>query len=418
MRSLADWLAYQERLHSQPIELGLERVAIVAERLGALHPAPVVITVTGTNGKGSSVALLEAILRAAGYRVGAYTSPHLLRYTERIRLDGLEVDEAALCESFERVETARAETSLTYFEFGTLAAFDVFTRAGLDVAILEVGMGGRLDAVNIVDPDVALVTNVGLDHQAWLGTDREAIAREKAGIFRAGRPAVFGEADVPRSVEQRAAALGAPLHVQGRDFGYEAQGDTWSWWSANRARRALPLPALRGPFQLQNATGALMALELVADRLPVGQAELRDGLLAVSLPGRLQALPSSVQLLVDVAHNPHGAHALADALRAMPCRGRTHAVVAMLADKDIEATLAELAPLVSRWYGAGLAVPRGADAERMGQALRQAAGNAAVELRACVNEALRQAEKNAAPLDRIILFGSFYTVAAVLAERV
>ncbi len=417
--TLEQWLAWQETLHPSEIELGLDRVAAVAERLGVLPPAPVVITVGGTNGKGSTVALLEAILLAAGYRVGAYTSPHLLRYNERIRLDGIAVDDAALCDAFARVDQARGATSLTYFEFATLAALDIFRRRGVEVVVLEVGMGGRLDAVNICDPDVAIVTTVDLDHAQWLGDDREAIGFEKAGIFRAGRPALFGSADPPASVLAHAAAIGARLYLFGRDFGYVQEGDHWRWWCGQRQRRALPLPALRGCSQLQNASAVLAALERVAERLPVTQAQIRAGLLEVRLAGRFQIVPGAVTWIMDVAHNPEAARELAANLAAMPVAGRTLAVVGMLADKDIDSVIMAVCGRIDRWYPADLAVARGAPAARLVTALAAAdvAASAVMPFES-VAMALAAAQQDAVDGDRIVIFGSFHTVAAALQRPV
>lgn len=417
--TLEQWLAWQETLHPAEIELGLDRVAAVARRLALLPPAPVVITVGGTNGKGSTVALLESLLRAAGYRVGAYTSPHLLRYNERVRVDGTDADDAALCAAFERVNQARGDISLTYFEFGTLAALDIFHRRQVEVAVLEVGMGGRLDAVNICDPDVAIVTTVDLDHAQWLGATREAVGFEKAGIFRSGRPAVFGGTDAPAALTAHAAAIGATLHRLGVDFGYRRADAQWDWWWDGRQRHALPLPALRGHAQLGNAATVLTALALVADRLPLIQAQVRAGLLEVRLAGRFQVEDGEVMRILDVAHNPEAARELALNLDALPCGGRTLAVVGMLGDKDIGGVLAVLHSRVDRWYPAGLAVPRGAAAERLAAALAMAGvAVGAITPMSSVAAALAAARRDAAAGDRIVVFGSFHTVAAALARPV
>lgn len=410
-RTLSEWLAWQERLHPSEIELGLERVGAVLARLQPAPPPFRVITVAGTNGKGSCVAMLEAILRAAGYRVGAYTSPHLLRYNERIRLDAVEVGDAALCEAFERVEQARGETPLTYFEFGTLAALDIFYRAAPDVALLEVGMGGRLDAVNLLDADVALITRIAIDHTAWLGADRERIAAEKAGVLRPGRPAVYADTELPQALAARAAELEAPLYVLGRDFQPQPQGEGWAWEGPPARRTALPLPALRGAHQLANAAGVLMALEALRPGLAVSQAAVREGLLDVRLPGRFQVVPGEVSIVLDVAHNPDGTARLAENLRAQPCSGRTLAVVAMLADKDIEASLGELRGQVDVWYTGILPVPRAATPQRVYAAL---GGAATMHACAGIAQAFRAARADARPGDRIVVFGSFHTVAEVL----
>jgi dihydrofolate synthase/folylpolyglutamate synthase len=415
--TLDAWLAWQETLHPSTIELGLERPGQVLDTLGLRHPEHAVITVAGTNGKGSSVAMLESILRAAGYRVGCYTSPHLLRYNERVRIDGKPVEDAALCDAFERIDRARGDTSLTYFEFGTLAAMDIFSRAGLDVAVLEVGMGGRLDAVNLQDADVALVTAIDVDHAAWLGDEREAIGREKAGIFRSQRPAVCSDPNPPASLEQYAAELGSELYRLGEQFSYTLARE-WSWQGPNMHYPDLPLPALRGGFQLQNAAGVLMALVLLGERLPVSAEQIREGLLSVSLPGRFQRLPGEVTTIIDVAHNPQSAEALAANLRALAVSGHTHAVVGVLADKDLSGVLGPMRDCVDLWYPAALDVPRGADSQTLLQALAEQGIGVERGGYGSVSEALAAARACAQPGDRIVVFGSFYTVAEALAEAV
>jgi dihydrofolate synthase/folylpolyglutamate synthase len=414
-RSLADWLEHIAQGHPREIALGLERVAAVRDRLGFALDA-VVLTIGGTNGKGSCVAMLEAILRAAGYRVGAYTSPHLLRYNERIRLDGIEAKDAALCEAFAAIEAARGEIPLTYFEHGTLAALWLFARAGLDAVVLEVGLGGRLDAVNVVDPDVALVTTVDLDHQDWLGPDREAIGREKAGIFRPGRPAIYGGEDPPESLLAHAAAIGADLRLAGRDFDAEARSADWDYRSGGGRRRAgLPLPALRGAFQVENAAAVVATLEAVAARLPVGNAALREGLLAAQPAGRFQVFPGPVTTVLDVAHNPQAARALRENLRQFAAgRGRTLAVFSMLADKDIAAVVSEMGPEIAAWFHAPLPVLRGASSELIAQRLAAAAPDAPRNGFDTLADAWRAAHAQARPGDRVLVFGSFYTVAALL----
>ncbi|MCL5668636.1 MAG: bifunctional tetrahydrofolate synthase/dihydrofolate synthase [Gammaproteobacteria bacterium] len=411
---LNDWLAWQETLHPKKIDPGLARIGTVLQRMGLQRPDHTVITVAGTNGKGSTVSFIEQMLRAAGYRTGAYTSPHLLRYNERIRVNGAEVSDAELCASFQRIDEARAEISLSYFEFSTLAAFDLFARAGLDAAVLEVGMGGRLDAVNMLDADVAVVTSIGLDHMVWLGPDRESIGREKAGIFRPGRPAVCGDPSPPHSVGDYARTTGAPLFSLGRDFHYRRDAGSWSWWSRRARHDALPLPALRGAFQLQNAATALMAVECLSPRLAVKREAMGAGLRAASVAGRFQIVPGAVTRIFDVAHNPHGAAVLAEALRDEPCPGRTLAVFGMLQDKDIRGTVAALRDVIAAWYGAGLAVERGATAEQIGAAVRATAPAAPLSLHATVAEAYHAAMQAARAGDRVVVFGSFYTVAQTL----
>ncbi len=305
--TLNDWLAWQETLHPKAIDLGLERVREVAARLGLLAPKHVVISVAGTNGKGSSVAMLEAILACAGLRVGAYTSPHLWQYNERIRIDRQPVDDAVLVASFARIDAARGDISLSYFEFGTLAALDILQRADVDVAVLEVGLGGRLDAVNIVDADCALVTGIGIDHVEWLGPDRESIGREKAGIFRGGRPAVCSDPQPPASLRAVAQDCGAIWYGLGEQFGYARTGEVWDWWGPNLRLDGLPLPALPGPFQLQNAAGVVMALQTLGARLPVSVQALQAGLRAARVAGRFTVVPGPFETIFDVAHNPHAA---------------------------------------------------------------------------------------------------------------
>jgi dihydrofolate synthase/folylpolyglutamate synthase len=413
--TLDEWLCWQEKLHPVGIDLGLERPGRVLAAMGLGDPAHIVITVAGTNGKGSSVALLESILLAAGYRVGCYTSPHLLHYNERIRLNGEAVSDELLCQSFERIDQARGETSLTYFEFGTLAAFDILARAGLDVAVLEVGLGGRLDAANLLDADVALITAIDVDHAAWLGNERETIAIEKGGIMRHARPAVCSDPQPPQSLIVLAEQVGAPLSLLGRDYRYLDGGASWQWLSGSTKRDALPLPALRGKAQLQNAAGVLMVLQQLAERLPVAQQHLKQGLLAVSLPGRFQIIPGEPTIILDVAHNPQSAQVLADNLRMMPVVGKTHAVVAMLADKDLCSTLQYLKGVVSEWYPAGLDVPRGADSAVLQQALLDISEISSVSY-GTVTEAIVAAQSRAVPGDRIVIFGSFYTVAEAMAR--
>lgn len=412
--TLEQWLFWQEGLHPSKIDLGLDRVRAVWKRVHADAPPFIVITVGGTNGKGSSVAMLENILAAAGYRVGAYTSPHLLRYNERVRVAGEAVSDEELCTAFARVDDARGETSLTYFEFGTLAALDIFYRSNLDAAVLEVGMGGRLDAVNIMDADAALVTTVDIDHAAWLGPDRETIGKEKAGIFRSGRPAVYGDDDPPRSVVEYARQIGAEFHLYGRDFRAVPDRDGWTWESAARQRHALPSPRLRGAYQRKNAAAALMVLESLAARLPVSQHAVRQGLATVELPGRFQILDGRGLRVCDVAHNPQAARSLASALRAVPCGGRTHAVVGMLADKDQNAVMSVMSHVIDVWHVAGLSVERGTEAAQLADVVRVAADGKPVHVHPDVESALMAAHAMAAEGERIVVFGSFYTVAAAL----
>lgn len=427
--TLDDWLSWQETLHPTEIELGLERVGTVLARLALTQPRFTLVTIAGTNGKGSSVAMLEAILLAAGYRVGSYTSPHLLTYNERIKLDGVPVDDAMLCDSFERIDQARGaclrdpavkEISLSYFEFGTLAAIDILHRADVDIAILEVGLGGRLDAVNVLDADVALITALDVDHPDWLGADRETIAREKAGILRAGRPAVCADPSPPVSLLKHAAELGTPLSLIQRDFSITQQGEQWDWQGAGRLWRALPLPALTGSFQLHNAAGVLAVLAVLAKDFPVDRTAICQGLTSVRLPGRFQVLPGKPMRILDVAHNAQSAQVLAENLRALPHLGRIFVVLAMLRDKDIDAVVGHLTSLVDRWYIAPLDVPRAAPLSQLQAALSNEGTNAvpadAVEAFENVPAAHRAALTASETDDVIVVCGSFHTVAAVLGD--
>jgi dihydrofolate synthase/folylpolyglutamate synthase len=403
-RSLPEWLGYIERQHPKSIALGLERVAEVFSRLKIKIDCPVV-TVGGTNGKGSTCAMLESILRAAGYRTGLYTSPHLLCYNERVRVAGVEASDEALAESFSMVERARLEVPLTYFEFGTLAALWLFSREKIEAAILEVGLGGRLDAVNIVDPDCAVLTSVGIDHVEYLGATREEIGREKAGIFRPGRPAVIADPDPPRSVLD---AAGDKL-LLGKDFGYQVQAGQWTYWGPGARRGGLAYPALRGRIQLANAAAAMCALGTL--ELPMAMQDVRRGLAEVEIPGRFQVLPGRPQVILDVAHNAQAAKVLAQNLSEAGFAPETIAVCGMLRDKDIGAVLRELAPRVTRWHLASLPGPRGARASE----LVPYVPNGEKSLFDSPAEAFEAAKALAGEGDKIVVFGSFLTVAEVMA---
>jgi dihydrofolate synthase/folylpolyglutamate synthase len=374
----------------------------------------VIFTVGGTNGKGSTCAYLERILLESGYRVGLYTSPHLLAYNERVRLRGEDADDATLAASFERVEAARGATPLTYFEFGTLAALAIFQDARLDALVLEVGLGGRLDAVNVVDADAAIVASVDLDHQAFLGGDRESIGYEKAGIFRGGRPAIFGDTDPPERLLEHARSIGADLQVLGRDYRIEEGERQWDFVGRRSTRRALPIPALRGRWQLRNAAAALAALDEMAGRLPVSVGEVKRGLATVRLAGRLQSLPGRPSIVLDVAHNPHAARALADALGEMGFFENTFAVFAMLADKDIGGVADAVRHRVDRWFVSAAQADRAAPAAKVAQILAGRDPGKPVRAFATVEAALAEARREAGPNDRIVVFGSFHTVAEAL----
>lgn len=418
--SLQEWLAYLESLHRTPIELGLDRIRAVAARLELRLPF-VKITVGGTNGKGSTCAMLEAILLAAGYRVGLYTSPHLIDFNERIRVDGENAGDAAIIEQFERIEATRGEISLSYFEYTTLAALMLFEQKKLDVAVLEVGLGGRLDAVNMADADCAIVTSVDIDHTEWLGDTREKIGYEKAHIFRAGRPAICADPMPPQTLVEHAQRIGADLWRFGKDFNYSGDRQQWAYGGRERRRAGLAYPALRGANQLLNASAALAALEALSDRLVVPQQAVRLGLSQASLPGRLQILPGQPTIVLDVAHNPHAAAALAQNLDGMAFYPYTHAVVGMLKDKDIAGVLAKLLTRVDHWYCATIEGPRGATGEQLADILRRALPAQSddpptVSSFANPVQAFAAARERAAEGDRILVFGSFSTVGPVLQE--
>jgi len=414
LTTLETWLARLEQLHPNAIDLGLERVRRVKDALG-LSPGFPVITVGGTNGKGSTCAYLEAILTTAGYRTGLYTSPHLLRYNERVRVAGVEAGDAELVAAFERVDAARGEVSLTYFEFGTLGAMLQFVAAQVDVAILEVGLGGRLDAVNVFEPDAAIVTGVDLDHMDYLGDSREQIGFEKAGIYRASRPAICSDPQPPTSLLEHAGRIGANLYRIDEAFQASRQNGSWSYRGQHWNFTGLPLPAMAGAHQLRNAAAALAALETLLDRLPVSEAAIRQGLLDARVAGRFQCFGANPQTVLDVAHNPQAAHALASSLQENPASGRTLAVVGMLADKDAAEVIDALAPRVDAWWVCRPDSPRALAAEALAETVREHAQGVPVTVRSAPLEAYRAALSAARDGDRILVFGSFYTVASVLA---
>ena len=439
MNTLTEWLAHGERLHPQGIsgiELGLERVQRVARRMGLALNCPV-ITVAGTNGKGSTCAMLEAIYAQAGYRTGVYTSPHLVHFEERCRVAGEAVEPQALVPGFAEVEAARrgargddgqGEVALTYFAFTTLAILHTLARSDIDVAILEIGLGGRLDAVNIVDADCAVITSIALDHMALLGNDREAIGYEKAGIMRTGRPVVVSDPVPPQSVLDRAMEVGARLWRLGKDFHFAGDQQQWGWAMhpshGGRRYAGLAYPALRGANQLVNASGVLAAIEALRDRLPVTAQAVRNGLALVELPGRFQIVPGQPTLVLDVAHNPHSVAALAENLDAMGYYPSTHAVFGAMADKDLGAMLARIAPLIDHWHLSDLPLPRASKADALAAALAGVPGpgtgsrSHVAGVYASPLQALRAAVAAADPADRIVVFGSFYTVGGVLQDGV
>lgn len=413
-QTLDGWLEHIDRVHSQSIALGLDRVSQVRDAMRIEQGAPV-ITVGGTNGKGSTCAMLENILRCAGYRVGLYTSPHLLDYNERVRVEAVPAADATLCDAFAAVEAARGGIPLTYFEFGTLAAWKIFADAKLDVLILEVGMGGRLDAVNAFEPDCSIVTSVDLDHIQFLGDTREAIGREKAGIFRASRPAIVGDPMPPASLIEYAQQIGAALQISGRDFGFAGDRQQWGFWryaSGQLVKRGgLAYPALRGANQLLNASAVIAALENLRDRLPISMGDLRRGLITVELPGRFQVLPGRPSVVFDVAHNPQAAAVLNENLSNMGFFPETWAVFGMLRDKDIGGVVRHLRERVDHWLCVTLDGPRAATADQLAQIVRQEKPGADIHAFDGVAQAYAAARERAADNDRILVFGSFLTVA-------
>lgn len=421
--TLSDWLAHCERLHPTTIDMGLERVRTVAQRMAIRFDCPV-ITVAGTNGKGSTCAMLEAILQQAGYRTGVYTSPHLVHFEERLRLLGEAVNATLLIAGFAAVERARClngdEVSLTYFEFSTLAILDVMARSGLDVVILEVGLGGRLDATNIIDSDCAIITSIDLDHMELLGNDRESIGREKAGIMRTGRPVIVSDPMPPQSVLDHAVEVGADIWRFGEDFNFSGDKQQWGWAGRGRRYAGMAYPALRGANQLINASGALAALTALRDRLPISAQAVRNGFAFVELPGRFQIIPGQPALVLDVAHNPHSVAALAANLDAMGYFPTTHAIFGAMADKDLAHMFAKMGPLLDSWYFTDLPTPRaatGAALQTQWQA-QNTRKDAFSQVFADPMAALQAAIAAADPTDRIVVFGSFYTVGGVLQHGV
>jgi len=415
--TLDGWLGLLEVRHGQSIQLGLDRVCAVRDALQLPQTCPV-FTVGGTNGKGSTCALLEAVLLAAGYRVGLYTSPHLLRYNERVRINGREADDAVLVDAFAEVERARGEIPLTYFEHGTLAAWVAFCRAGLDAIILEVGLGGRLDAVNVFEPDCAIVTSVAMDHMDYLGDSREAIGFEKAGIFRAGRPAICGDPLPPESLVAHANAIGAKLSVSGRDFGFSGDQNQWAFWIAGGSRRGgLAYPALRGANQLLNAAAVMAACEAVRDLIPVPMQAIRQGFMLVELPGRFQVMPGRPTVVLDVAHNPQAAGVLNENLASMGFFPETWAVIGMLSDKDVAGVVRLLRDRIDHWLVASLPGPRGLDAAKLAAILQEVGVSGEIAEFDSPSAAYEVAVGRAAEGDRIVIFGSFLTVADVMAAR-
>jgi dihydrofolate synthase / folylpolyglutamate synthase len=413
--TLQDWLAHCERLHPKTIDMTLERTLAVRDQLGLRFDCPV-ITVAGTNGKGSTCAMLESITLAAGYRVGLYIKPHLVHFEERCRVNGASVAADELLPHFEAVEAARGDTTLTYFEFTTLVIMRYLSRQPLDVVILEVGLGGRLDAVNAIDTDCAIVTSIDLDHTEYLGPDRESIGCEKAHIMRKGKPAIVSDPMPPASIAAHGNTIGADLWLVGRDFNHGGDRQQWNWAGRGKRMNGLAYPSLRGVNQLVNAAGVLAALEALRERLPVSAQAIRQGLATVELPGRFQIVPGQPTLVLDVAHNPHSVAALAANLDAMGFFPRTHAVFGAMHDKDLEGVVQRLAPIVEHWYCTDLPVPRAASAEVLGKIVRHVQAKADISTHASPSHALAAALGRADPADRILVFGSFLTVGGVLKD--
>ncbi len=416
-KNLNEWLDWQSSLHPREIELGLTRCRTVAQRLNLLPLPFPSISIAGTNGKGSSAILLDSILSAAKYKIGRFTSPHLLRYNERICIAGIEASDNQICEAFERIEAARNEISLTYFEFSTLAALLIFKQQQVDLAILEIGLGGRLDSVNIVDSDIALVTAIDIDHVDWLGKNRESIGFEKAGIFRTHHPAVCSDKNPPQSLIQHAEQLQTPLYYLGRDFNYtktQLKAKTWIWRS-KLANYELPLPNLLGDYQLQNAAGVLKVLELLQKNFPVPETAISQGLINAELPGRFQILSGRVTRILDVAHNPLGAKVLTDLLSKTPCQGKTHALVGMLKDKDIPTVFKILKATITNWHLATLNVPRSASLACLVKHLTNlGVDKENINTYSSITKAYKYLSASVPETDRIIVFGSFHTVQEAL----
>lgn len=412
--TLKDWLSWQESLHPLAIDLGLERAAGVFRALAPNYRKPLTITVAGTNGKGSCVAYLETIYRAAGYRVGAYTSPHILRYNERIKIDGVPADDALICAAFARIEAVRGDTSLSYFEFGTLAALDLFAHAGVDVQLLEVGLGGRLDAVNIIDPDVALISSIGIDHVDWLGQTREAIGAEKAGIFRAGVPAIVGDPEPPNSLIARARNVDARLYRFGKDFGYQKTAAGWRWFFGDECLQDLPPPALKGEHQYRNAASAILATRQLSANLPVGVDAIRQGLENVKLAGRFQLIDGKIPLLLDVGHNPEAVKTLIEYLQEYCPKRRIRALFSMMKDKDIKAVLELMKPMVFDWFFAPLTNLRAADETQMRTLFKQCGIPRAHFGFNDFDEAFAAARSQLQEGDLLLVFGSFFLVSDCL----
>lgn len=411
--NLTDWLGYIESIHPSTIDLTLERIKIVIERLNLDISFPI-LTVGGTNGKGSTCSILESIYREAGYKVACYTSPHFLNFNERIKIQTLAVSDEVICEAFSRIESAREDVTLTYFEYGTIAAMIIFSEAHVDVAILEVGLGGRLDAVNVFDADCAIVTTVDLDHMDYLGHTREAIGFEKAGIYRTEKTSICGDFDPPQSLIKHAELIHADLKIIGKDFGYEAHHDSFDFLIDSTFVMNLPLPKLQGDFQLANATNALMAVKAMEDKLPLTEISIQKGITLTLLPGRFQEVKKMPSLILDVAHNPQAARSLSHNLKTHVVPGKTIAVFSILKDKDIFGVINELNLDIDDWFIAEIQNERAASIETISNTIQKINPSAHIETFKNIQEAYQFASKEVTRNDRIIVFGSFFTVADIM----
>ena len=411
--NLTDWLGYIESIHPSTIDLTLERIKIVIERLNLDISFPI-LTVGGTNGKGSTCSILESIYREAGYKVACYTSPHFLNFNERIKIQTLAVSDEVICEAFSRIELAREDVTLTYFEYGTIAAMIIFSEAHVDVAILEVGLGGRLDAVNVFDADCAIVTTVDLDHMDYLGHTREAIGFEKAGIYRTEKTSICGDFDPPQSLIKHAELIHADLKIIGKDFGYEAHHDSFDFLIDSTFVMNLPLPKLQGDFQLANATNALMAVKAMEDKLPLTEISIQKGITLTLLPGRFQEVKKMPSLILDVAHNPQAARSLSHNLKTHVVPGKTIAVFSILKDKDIFGVINELNLDIDDWFIAEIQNERAASIENISNTIQKINPSAHIETFKNIQEAYQFASKEVTRNDRIIVFGSFFTVADIM----
>jgi dihydrofolate synthase/folylpolyglutamate synthase len=411
--NLNDWIGYIESIHPSTIDLTLERIKIVIERLNLDISFPI-LTIGGTNGKGSTCSILESIYKEAGYKVACYTSPHFLHFNERIKIQAVAVSDELICEAFSRIESAREGVTLTYFEYGTIAAMIIFSEAHVDVAILEVGLGGRLDAVNVFDADCAIVTTVDLDHMDYLGHTREAIGFEKAGIYRTEKTAIFGDFDPPQSLIKHAEVIHADLKIIGKDFGYEVHHDSFDFLIDSSFVMNLPLPKLQGDFQLANATNALMALKAMEDKLPLTEISIQKGITLTLLPGRFQEVKTMPSLIFDVAHNPQAARSLSHNLKTHVVLGKTIAVFSILKDKDIFGVIQVLNLDIDAWFIAEIQNERAASIETISNAIQKINPSAHIEAFKNIQEAYQFASKEVTRNDRIIVFGSFFTVADIM----